>query len=236
MRELITTSEAELGNFWTKEVYPFVTPIVEAGRSGRPLPIGSGILVSYDGKEYLLTAYHVTKNACSLDEGGALYAFTPEQSEIMGVNNYVDDPFDLSMTELPPPSRRCLRLPRHLASDIRGGELCLVVGFPARSKSWQLDHSRHTLRPAPFSYLGSVFRTLAGRFSVRFSRNHVSPDGRKLPQTGKLNGISGGGAFVLRDDRPRLAGIIIEYHSSSAEIVCSDSQVVWSMARQLQNV
>jgi hypothetical protein len=233
MAEMIARNADELGDFWAKEVYPFVKPIIEADRKGRASPIGSGVLVSCHGKEYLLTAYHVTENACTHDEGGALYTFAPEQVEIMGVNNHVGDPFDLSMTALPPSSRRCLWLPRHLAFDIRQGELCLVLGFPGRSKSWDLDHSRHTLRPTPLSYLGTVFRSSPGRFSVRFSRKHTHRNGQRLQRIGKLNGVSGGGAFVLRDDRPRLAGIVIEYHSNSSEIVCTDSHAVWSMAKQL---
>ena len=236
MTELIARNADELGDFWAKEVYPFVKPIVEADRKGRPSPIGSGVLVSCHGKEYLLTAYHVTENACSLDEGGALYTFAPEQVEIMGVHNHVADPFDLSLTELPPSSHRCLRLPHQLASDIRRGELCLVLGFPARSKSWDLDHVGDTLRPAPLSYLGTVFRSSPGRFSVRFSRKHAHRNGHRVPRIGKLNSISGGGAFVLRADRPRLAGIVIEYHSNSSEIICTDSLAVWSVARQLGTV
>jgi hypothetical protein len=151
------------------------------------------------------------------------------------VNNYVAEPHDLSMTELPPSPRQCLRLPRHLAFDIRPGELCLVLGFPARSKSWNLDHAMHTIRPAPFSYLGTVFRSSPGRFSIRFSRKHTYRSGERLPRRGKLDGISGGGAFVLREGRPRLAGICIKYLSNSGEIVCTDSAAIWSAARQLEN-
>jgi hypothetical protein len=233
MTELIASNIDALGDFWAKQVYPFIKPIVEADRNGRAAPIGSGILVSYTGKEYLLTAHHVTEDACNSDEGGALYTFAPEQVEIMGVNNHVADPFDLSMTELPPPSRRCLKLPRHLAADIRQGELCLILGFPARAKSWNLDHAGHTLRPAPLPYLGTVFRNAPGRFSVRLGRKHTYRNGQKQPRRGKLNGISGGGAFVLRSDRPRLAGVVIEYHSNSAEIICTDASAVWSMARRI---
>jgi hypothetical protein len=233
MAEMISSRADEIGDFWAKLVYPYLTPVVEADRKERPVPIGSGILVSHKAKDYLLTAYHVTEGACASHEGGALYIFAPEQIEIAGVNNHVPDPFDLSMTELPPPPRRCLQLPRHLAADIREGELCLVLGFPARSKSWQLDHARHSLRPAPLSYLGTVFRSSAGRFSVRLSRKHAHRNGRKLPRIGKLNGISGGGAFVLRNDRPRLAGVVIEYHSNTAEIICTDSAALWSLAKQI---
>jgi len=50
---------------------------------------------------------------------------------------------------------------------------------------------------------------------------------------GKLNGISGGAVFVLRNDTPRLAGIVIEYHSNTAEIVCTSSAVIWTMVRQV---
>ena len=234
MAELIARNADELGNFWAREVYPFIKPIVEAGPNGRPCPVGSGVLVSLRAKKFLLTAYHVTKNACTLQEAGALYTFAPEQVEILGVNNYADDPFDLSLTELSTPTSRCLKLPGHLAANIRQGELCLVFGYPARSKSWELNNLQHTLRPVPFSYLGSVFKTSPGRFTVRFSRRPISRNGKKLPQMGKLNGISGGGAFVLRDDRPRLAGIVIEYHQERDEIVCTDSLAIWSAAQQLE--
>lgn len=236
MAELITRNVDELGDFWAKLVYPFVKPIIESDQKGRASPIGSGVLVSCGEKDYLLTAYHVTENACTPGEGGALYTFAPEQLEITGVNNHVADPYDFSMTELPPSSRRCLRLPRQLASDVRQGELCLVLGFPARLKSWELNHAERILRPAPFSFLGTVLRHSPGRFSIGFSRKRAYRNGKKLSRVGKLNGISGGGAFVLREDRPRLAGIVIEYHSNSAEIVCTDSAAIWSAARQLESV
>jgi hypothetical protein len=234
MAELIAHNIDELGDFWARLVYPFVRPIVEADQKGRAIPIGSGVLVSYRDNDYLLTANHVTKDACLDNQGGVLYTFVPEQVEIHGVNNYVPDPFDLSMTELPPPSRRCLKLPQHLASDIRPGERCLVLGFPARSKSWEIDHSRRTLQPKPLPYLGAVYRSSPEQFSVRFSPKRTYRNGKKLQRRGKLNGISGGGAFVLREDQPRLAGIVIEYHSNRGEMICTNSAVIWSMVSRLE--
>jgi len=233
MDELVSSNVDEIGDFWAKAVYPFVTPIVQADRHRRPTPIGSGVVVSYREKQLLLTACHVTSSACASDPGGALYGFVPEQWEVEGTNHHVDDPFDLSVTELPPAPRRCLRLPRHLAPEIRPGELCLILGFPARSKSWEFNYFQHTLRPAPLSYLARVFRSEPGRFSVRFSSKRTYRNGKKLPQQAKLNGISGGGAFVLRDDAPRLAVIVIEYHSNTAEIICTDSLAIWTMLKQL---
>jgi hypothetical protein len=232
MMELMARNVDELGDFWARQVYPFVKPIVAADEMGRALPIGTGILVSYREKQYLLTAHHVTKGALAPGEDGALYTFAPDQMEVMGINYSVDDPYDLSVTELPPPSRPCLQLPRQLASHIREGELCLVLGFPARSKSWEFDHAGRVLRPAPFAFIGTVTRISPGRFSVIFSRKHAHRNGRKLPRVGKLNGISGGGGFVLRDARPRLAGIVIDY-PRGAEIGFTDSDVIWSMMRRL---
>ena len=226
MTEMIAWSTDELGKFWSKEVYPFVKPIVEVDYKGRTTPVGSGVLASVGEKHCLVTAAHVTEKACVVNEGIVLYTFAPEQLEIKGVNNFFDDPFDLSMTEIPVALRQCLRLPQDFTLRTVEGELCLVLGFPARSKSWEFNQHERTLRPAPFSYLGKVFRRSPGRFSVKYSSELI---GRR----GKLNGISGGGAFVLRRDRPRLAGIVIEYHAASAEIVCTDSLAIWSMAKRL---
>ncbi len=235
MAEIIAHSVDELADFWAKAVHPFIAPIFEADSKGQPSPIASSVLVSRYERHYLLTAHHVT--APIIDSGpqgaqGAFYTFVPEQIQIGGLNHHVTDPFDLSMTEIPATPPRSLRLPQHLAFDVQESELCLLIGFPARSKSWEFDHTRHTLRPAPLSYLGRVAKKSTARFSVRFDRKHLQRKGRTY-SVGKLNGISGGGAFVLRNDMPHLAGIIIEYHSRSAEIVCTSSVVVWTMAQQI---
>lgn len=224
MAELVTNNVDELADFWAKEVYPFVKPVVEADRRERPSPVGSGILVSCYGKQFLLTAHHVIPPSSNAE--GALYTFVPEQVELGGMKFYLPDPFDLSVIEIPQPTGRGLRLPQHLARDVREGELCLLLGFPARSRSWEIDQSKQTLRPAPLSYISRVFKTTAAHFTVRFSRKHVYRNGKRIPRHGKLNGISGGAAFVLRGDMPKLAGIIIEYHSNSAEIVCTSGSVI----------
>jgi hypothetical protein len=55
-------------------------------------------------------------------------------------------------------------------------------------------------------------------------------DGKPIPDVGKLNGISGGGAFVLRNGAPRLAGTLIEYHQNRGELKCTKSLAIWSLA------
>lgn len=59
----------------------------------------------------------------------------------------MDDPFDLSLTELPGPRGPSLRLPQHLALDVQKGERCLLLGYPAQSKSWDFDPRKQTIRP-----------------------------------------------------------------------------------------
>jgi hypothetical protein len=167
------------------------------------------------------------------DADSTLYTYAPEQIEISTGECFHSDPFDLSLTELPTASCPFLRLPQHLAFDIRKGERSLLVGFPARSKSWEIDQTMQTVKPAPLCYLSDVLKTYKERFSVVLSRKHVRCNGQKLQRLGKLNGISGGGVFVLRKDTPKLAGIVIEYHSNSAEIVCISSMVIWEMVREL---
>lgn len=236
MAELITADIDELGNFWAKAVRPFVQPVVEADRHGRPCPVGSGVLVSFQQRCYILTAHHVTARNVTGDTEGALYTFAPEQTQI-GVTgldyHYVHDPFDLSLTELPGVHCRSLRLPEHLALDVREGELSLMLGYPAGSKSWEFDRAAHTLRPGLLPYLNEIHKTSLERFSVKLSRQHCRRAGSRVQRIGKLNGISGGAVFVLRNDTPRLAGIVIEYHSNTSEIVCTSSAVVWTMVRQL---
>ena len=236
MAELITTDIDELGDFWAKAVGPFVQPVVEADRHGRPRPVGSGVLVSFQKRCYLLTAHHVTARNVTADTEGALYTFVPEQTEI-GVGgldyHYVDDPFDLSLTELSGVQCRSLRLPQHLAFDVQKGERSLLLGDPAGSKSWNVDREEHTLRPGSLPYLSNIYKTSPERFSVRLSRKHCRRARSRVQRIGKLNGISGGGVFVLRNDAPRLAGIVTEYHSNTAEIVCTNTAVIWTMVRQL---
>ena len=125
MAELVTNNVDELADFWAKEVYPFVKPVVEADRRERPSPVGSGILVSCYGKQFLLTAHHVIPPSSNAE--GALYTFVPEQVELGGMKFYLPDPFDLSVIEIPQPTGRGLRLPQHLARDVREGELCLLL-------------------------------------------------------------------------------------------------------------
>jgi hypothetical protein len=236
MAEIIANNIDDAVEFLAREIYPYTAAIIEADRHSRPSPVGSGVLVSYQSKHYLLTAHHVT--ATHLEESGVqpnspLYALFSERWEIGGVSHAIGDPFDISMTKMPVTSRKALRFPDHFAFDVTPGEACFVFGFPARSKAWNIDLRRFTLRPTPLTYLGSVYRLTFGGFSVKLSRKHVSSRGKKLPRLGKLNGISGGGAFVLRNDAPRLAGIITEYHSNTAEIVCTGSGIVAEIVRQL---
>jgi hypothetical protein len=236
MAEIIANNIDEFGDFWAKDVYPFSKPIVEADSRGRPCPTGSGVLVAYDEKYYLLTAHHVTARSVTGEADGALYTFVPEQVEIGADGqdyHYLTDPFDLSLTQLPGIRCRSLRLPQHLALDVQSGERCLLLGYPARSKSWDLDQTKHTLRPKPLPYMSNVFKATPERFSIRLSRKHVRRGGKEVQRIGKLNGLSGGGVFVLRNQTPALAGIVIEYHSNSAEIVCTSSKVVWAMVKQL---
>jgi hypothetical protein len=226
-------SVGELNHRWASYVYPYVKPILEANAKGRPDPLASSVLVSWREKQYLLTAHHVIAEPPDHEMFGALYSYLPEQVEITGPSLSALDPHDIGFVEIPQASRRCLRIPHHLAFDVREGERCLIFGFQARAKCWDLDNARHTLRPTPFSYLGVVSSTSATHFTMRLNPKEVQRDGKPFPSLGKLNGISGGGAFVLRDDSPRLAGVLIEYHANRARLVCTNSASVWSLAKQL---
>lgn len=78
--EIITHYIDELGRFWRRAVYPFVTPIVQADYKRRVYPIASGVLVSCYEKRYLLTAHHVTAPHVHRDDDadGAIYTYAPE--------------------------------------------------------------------------------------------------------------------------------------------------------------
>jgi hypothetical protein len=233
MAEAIVHNIDDLNHTWASYVYPYTKPILEADAHGRPRPVGTGILVSSQEKQYLLTANHVTAEPPPHVDFGALYTYVPEQLEIVGPIHSIPDPFDLSLAEISVAPAACLKLPQHLAFDVHEGEICLILGFPGRSKSWQFDQTRLTLRASPLSYVGVVLNASETRFSVRMNRKYIQSRGAKIPNIGKLNGISGGGAFVLRNDRPRLAGIVIEYHENISEIVCTSSAVVWKLTSQL---
>jgi hypothetical protein len=235
--EVVSTNPDVIGDFWAKEVYPYLKPIVEADYRQEPSPIGSAVLVGFRSKQYLATAGHVIAphlgiRAPAGTPKGAPYCFLPEQVEIRGPIDIADDPFDLALIEVPAASRPCLSLPQHLALDVRDGELCLFVGFQARERSWATDSQRHTIRPRPLSYLGAIRKASPTRFSIRFSDKHLHRSGVKQNAAGKLNGISGAGVYVLRKDSPKLAGIVIEYHSRQSEIVITSAVALWEMMRQ----
>jgi len=231
--EIISTNLDEIGDFWGREVLQFLKPIVEANNRLEPSPVGSGVIIAFGGKHYLVTANHVISAHLDGTAKGAAYTYLPEQTQILGPILSVNDPFDLALVELPTPALRCLTLPRHLALKVRDGELCLFVGLQARPKSWKIDSERHTLRPTPLSYLGMVRNASQERFGIRFNQKQLRRGGAKWPPVGKLNGISGSGVFVLRDDMPALAGIIIEYHGMQSEIVSTSSLVLWEMLKRI---
>ena len=234
--EVVSTNLDVIGDFWAKEVYPYLKPIVEADYRQQPSPIGSGVLIAFRSKQYLVTAGHVIAPHVGKGTGGipkgAPYCFLPEQVEIRGPIDIADEPFDIAVIEVPTASRPCLKLPQHLALDIRDGELCLFVGFQARERSWAMDSQRHTLRPRPLSYLGANRKSSPTRFSIRFSDRQLHRSGVKQNAVGKLNGISGAGVYVLRNDSPKLAGIVIEYHPRRSEIVSTSAVVLWEIMRK----
>ncbi len=232
--EIVSTDPDEIGDFWAKEIYPYLKPIVEADYRQRPSPIGSAVLIGFRSKQYLVTAGHVI--APHLGETGAPkgapYCYLPEQIEIRGPIDIVDDPFDLALIEVPAAPRPCLRLPQHLALDLRDGELCLFVGLQAREKSWDINPAQATMRPRPLSYLGTIRRSSPTRFSIGFNDKNLRRSGRKYGAIGKLNGISGAAVYVLRNDAPRLAGIVIEYHPRRSELIATSAAALWEMMRQ----
>lgn len=233
--EIISTNPDEIADFWAKTVYPYTAPIVEANERLEPDPIGSAVRVTFAAKEYLVTAAHVIEGhlqGSGKDRSeGAPYSYIPEQVDIEGEVVTAADPIDLAIVRLPRASRAGLQLPQHLALEVKEGELCLFVGFQARPKSWDIDSSRLTLRPRPLAYMGIVLKQSAERFSIRFREKQLCRSGAKQNPIGKLNGISGAGVFVLREDSPKLAGIVIEYHKRASEIIATSSLALWYMFR-----
>lgn len=133
---------------------------------------------------------HVTSVPANNVENGALYTFVPEQLEITGPFQCVRNPFDLSMAEIPVEAHRCLRFPDHLAFDVQQGDLCLLLGYPARRRSWELDRTRFTLKPTPLPYLGRVISTSRTHFSVRLSLKRVYRYGKRLQPSISLTALA----------------------------------------------
>ena len=231
--EIISTNLGEIHDFWARAVYSYTAPIFEANYRLEPDPIGSAVRATFAEKEYLVTAAHVINphlRGSGYDQPeGAPYSFIPEQIEIEGKVDTAADPIDLAIIELPQASRRGFQIPQHLALQVTDGERCLFVGFQARPKSWEIDLSRHTIRPKPLAYMGTVRNPTGERFSITFSEKHLYRRGVKQNPVGKLNEISGAGVFVLRHDTPRLAGIVIEYHKRRSEIIVTNSRALWVM-------
>ncbi len=231
--EIISTNADEIGDFWTKAVYPYTAPIVEANSRLEPEPIASAVRVTVGAKEYLVTAAHAIEGhlqgSGKQQPKGAPYSYIPEQVDIEGEVVTAADPIDLAIVPLPSASRSGLRIPLHLALSVKEGERCLFVGFQARAKSWEIDSTRLTMRPRPLAYMGTVCKPSAERFSIRFNQKQLYRSGAKQNAVGKLNGISGAGVFVLREDSPRLAGIIIEYHQRTSEIIATSALALFGM-------
>ena len=231
--EIISTNADEIGDFWAKAVYPYAAPIVEANERLEPDPIGSAVRIRVAQREYLATAAHVMEahlqGSGKEQPKGAPYSYIPEQVEIEGEVVTARDPIDLAIIPLSSASRPGLSLPRHLALEVNEGERCLFVGFQARPKSWEVNASRQTLRPRPLAYMGSVLKASRDRFGIRFNEKQLYRGSAKQNPVGKLNGISGAGVFVLRNDSPRLAGIIIEYHRRSSEVIATSAVALLSM-------
>jgi hypothetical protein len=231
--QIISTNVDELGDFWAKVVYPYAASILEANERFEPDPIGSAVRVSVSKKEYLVTAAHVIephlRGSGKERPQGAPYSYIPEQVEIEGEIVTAGDPIDLAIIPLPSASRRGLSLPQHLALDVKVGERCLFVGFQARAKSWEINSSRQTLRPRPLSYMGTVLKPSDLRFSIRFNEKQLYRSGAKQNAIGKLNGISGAGVYVIRNDAPKLAGIVIEFQKRASEIIATRSTALFGM-------
>jgi hypothetical protein len=76
----IVTSNVYDAIVLAREIYPYTAAIIEADRNSRTSPVGSGVLVSHQGKNYLLTAHHVTATrleGCHTQPDSPLYAFFP---------------------------------------------------------------------------------------------------------------------------------------------------------------
>jgi len=236
--EIISTDVDEIGDFWARAVLPYTAPIVEANQRREPDPIGSGVRVTLAAKEYLVTAAHVVdahlEGSGKEQPKGAPYTFVPEQINIEGEVTIAPDPIDLAIIRLANASRPGLRLPQHLALEVSEGELCLFLGFQARAKSWEINSSPLTIRSRrPLSYMGRVIKPSADRFRIRFNEKRTQRGGVRQNAVGKLNGISGAGVFVLRQDSPRLAGIVIEYHTRASEIIATSSLALWRVSRSI---
>lgn len=231
--EIISTNIDEIGDFWTKVVYPYAAAIFEANKRLEPDPIGSAVRVRLSKKEYLVTAAHVIEphlqGSGRERPQGAPYAYIPEQVDIEGEVVTAGDPIDLAIIPLPSASRPGLSLPQHLALDVKEGERCLFVGFQARSKSWEINPSGQTIRPQPLSYMGTVLKRTDLRFSIRFNEKQLYRSGAKQNAIGKLNGISGAGVYVIRNDAPKLAGIVIEFQKRASEIIATSSVALIGM-------
>ncbi len=119
-------------------------------------------------------------------------------------------------------------MPQYLANNLTDGELCLFVGFQARSKVWNFDETRNTLQVKPLCYLSTVRKASWDRFSIRLDQKVL-----QRSAVGKLNGISGSAVFVLRNDRPSLAGILVEYRAVRSEIVVTSSGIIRRLLEQM---
>lgn len=231
--EIISTNVDEIGDFWTKLVYPYAAAIFEANERLEPDPIGSAVRVRFSKKEYLVTAADVMEphlqGSGKERPKGAPYSYIPEQVDIEGDVVTAGDPIDLAIISLSSASRPGLSFPEHLALEVKEGERCLFVGFQSRPKSWDINSPLQTIRPKPLSYMGTVLKPSDLRFSIRFNEKQLYRSGAKHSAVGRLNGVSGAGVYVLRNDAPKLAGIVIEFHRRTSEIIATRATALFGM-------
>jgi hypothetical protein len=71
--------------------------------------------------------------------------------------------------------------------------------------------------------MGTVLKASDLRFSIGFNEKQLYRSGAKQNAIGKLNGISGAGVYVIRNDAPKLAGIVIEFQKLASEIIATRS-------------
>jgi len=241
LKELLDEDMEEQTDAAVKELLPSVHPIYLVNERFGPEQTASCILFSEDNIHLLITAGHVFDNL----QGSAVYVGGEKRLVHLKGQHYrtrpdgraESDKYDLAFVELDEEALSCLGNVRFLHSsdldpnDVAAkGHYYLVLGYPA-TKNKRINYESYKAPHNLYIYSASSpalekYRRLSileeTHILLDFDKKMIADKANKLVNPPKLQGISGGGIWRIRDytdvaslagPSPRkLVGIVIEGH------------------------
>jgi len=208
-------------------MYHTVLPIIGADEGERHDAIGSGILIAFGTRRFLVTAAHVLQHndeKASHDplwKPTTLYLGNPGYPHVrlLGEATKATDPADVAMVELSDETMAGLQNCHFLNADhnlsAAGGNSKFAVAIGYQNRASKPNDDIMTVKHDPLIFCNSGTYRKGIHIYLPMDWRKIR-DGQQIRSIGKLFGISGGGLFWLRtlaEPEPidELAGIIIEH-------------------------